>query len=58
MLSENIDRLKIETIKVKISLSVHGSKIIIIVGHYNCADNPVYMETHLKQILYSVGVLE
>ena len=34
----------------KISIDLHESKNIFIVGHYDCAGNPVDDATHKKQI--------
>jgi len=36
--------------KIEISVKKHGSKIITIVGHADCAGNPVEKEAHLEQI--------
>ncbi|UCD30576.1 MAG: hypothetical protein JSV03_08955, partial [Planctomycetota bacterium] len=36
--------------KVAISINKHNSRVIAIVGHHNCAGNPVDQETHLQQI--------
>jgi len=36
--------------KIGISIGIHGSEHIFIVGHYDCAGNPVDNKTHKKQI--------
>ena len=36
--------------KAEISVNVHGSKLIAIVGHHDCAGNPAGKEEHLTQI--------
>jgi len=36
--------------KIGLSIGLHGSKSIFIVGHYDCGGNPVDTETHKKQI--------
>lgn len=36
--------------KINISLDQHGSRIICIVGHHDCAGNPVDDEAHKSQI--------
>jgi len=43
---------RIQEIKEKVMVSVnkHGSKIIVIAGHDDCAGNPVTPEEHKKQI--------
>jgi carbonic anhydrase len=37
-----------------ISINIHGSKHIAVVGHYDCAGNPVSKEIQLVQIQESV----
>jgi hypothetical protein len=48
------DRLSDESafVKKKVGVSVekHGSKIVAVVGHYDCAGNPVDKENHIRQI--------
>ena len=41
--------------KVSISIDQHGSEHIFIVGHDDCAGNPVNPTTHKKQIIDSVN---
>ena len=43
VLSEAGDLDIIESVKKRISISVekHGSKVVIVAGHYDCAANPV-----------------
>jgi len=36
--------------RVKISVEAHGSKLIAVVAHYDCAGNPVPKETQFKQL--------
>jgi hypothetical protein len=49
ILSENKDMQTIERIKKRLSISIekHHSKFIAVVGHHDCAGNPVDMQTHL-----------
>ncbi len=56
VLAENDDTRTIESIKrkVRISTEKHGSRLIAVVGHYDCAGNPVDMHTHLAQIQSAV----
>jgi len=56
VLSENKPVDIIESIKrrVLISIEKHKSRIIIIVGHYGCAANPVGKEGHYRQISTAV----
>jgi len=51
---------KIEEIKAKASISVnaHGSKIIIVSGHHDCAGNPVSRQEHIEQIKGAVSTIE
>lgn len=60
ILSENADRDLIESIKrrVTISAEVHNSKLIAIVGHYDCAGNPADKETQLSHILASINTIK
>ena len=56
VLAENKDKAALESIRrrVEVSTGKHGSEHIVIVGHYDCAGNPVEKETQLKQILESI----
>jgi hypothetical protein len=36
----------------------HGSKIVAISGHHDCAGNPEKKETQLKQILSAIKVMK
>jgi len=56
VLARNDDAQTIESIKrkVRITIEKHGSGIILVVGHYDCAGNPVDMHTHLAQIRSAV----
>jgi len=53
------EHIAIEAIKkcVEISVNVHGSKLIAIVGHYGCAGNPTDKETQLKHILAAIKMV-
>ncbi len=44
--------------KVKISISNHGSKLIAISGHYDCAVNPCDEKTQKEQIKESIKYLK
>ena len=59
VLAENKDKTALESIRqrVEISTGKHGSEHIIIVGHHDCAGNPVEKETQLKQILKSIQTI-
>jgi hypothetical protein len=49
----------VEAIKAKVRISVekHGSNVIAIAGHHDCAGNPVTREEHLEQIVKCVQVM-
>lgn len=50
---------KIQALREKalLSVRVHSSKVIAVVGHYNCAANPSPKAQHLRQIRQSVEVV-
>lgn len=60
ILAENDDKMLIKSIKrrVTISVEIHNSKLIAIVGHYDCAGNPADSETQLNHILSSIDTIE
>ena len=43
--------------KVIISVKAHGSNILVIAGHYDCAGNPVAEEQHRIQIKDAIQVV-
>lgn len=43
--------------KVSISVEKHASEVIAVVGHYDCAGNPVSEAEHREQIRRSVDVI-
>lgn len=51
---------KVQEIKYKASISVnaHGSKIILISGHHDCAGNPVSKNEHIEHIKNSISVIQ
>lgn len=60
ILSENRDKTIVESIKRRVDISVikHNSKYIAIVGHYDCAGNPVEQDIQLKQIPQAIRVMK
>jgi len=50
----------IENIKKRVAISVekHGSKVIAIVGHHDCAGNPVAKEEQIKHLKEAKKVVE
>jgi len=51
---------KIQEIKSKavISIKAHGSNLIAISGHHNCAGNPTSKSEHYKQIKKAVEIIQ
>jgi len=43
--------------RVEISITKHGSEVIAVVGHHDCAGNPVSGETHREHIEKAVAVV-
>lgn len=60
ILAENSPKELIEDIKTCIGISVekHGSKVIAIVGHHDCAGNPVPKEEQVKQLALAKETVE
>ena len=60
ILSQNTNRSLIASLKRRVLISVkkHISRVIAIVGHYDCAGNPVDINKHLKQIKKSVKTVD
>lgn len=56
VLAENTDKTTLESIKRRLEISIqkHASVHIVVVGHHDCAGNPVEKATQLKQILESI----
>lgn len=44
--------------RLEISVNHHNSKLVAIVGHNDCAGNPVPKETQLKQIVAAIKTVE
>ncbi len=44
--------------KLEISIQNHGSRVISIVGHEDCAGNPVTKETHIDDIHHGISLLQ
>ncbi|WP_448590116.1 carbonic anhydrase [Thermodesulfobium sp.] len=60
VISENSNSCLINSIKerLNISINVHGSKLIAIVGHYDCARNPENMNTQIMQIKKCIDIIK
>ena len=59
ILADLADRVLVDSIKhrVEISAERHGSRCIAVVGHFDCAGNPVSEEIQRRQILESVKTI-
>ncbi|AEB74861.1 carbonic anhydrase [Clostridium botulinum] len=60
ILAEGTNEFLIESIKnrVKLSIDSHRAKAIAVVGHFDCAGNPVDKEQHIKDIKESIKRVE
>ena len=58
MSSEDAQKLEQVKSKVLISINKHGSTVIAVAGHYDCAGNPVSNEEHISQIKKSVDTIK
>ena len=54
----NIDKIQQLKSKVMMSRNAHGSNIVAISGHYDCAGNPVSKSEHVKYIKKAAQVIE
>jgi hypothetical protein len=52
-----LDTLEEIKSEVAISVNAHGSKVVAITGHYECAANPVSKEKHIEEIKKAVEVI-
>lgn len=60
ILAENKNKQAVNSIikRIEISVTKHGSKLIAVSGHYDCAGNPCDKKTHIKQIANAVNYLK
>ena len=60
ILSNTIEKFYIDSIRRRVEISVykHGSKLIAIVGHHDCAGNPVEERVHFEHIRKSVETVQ
>ena len=57
-LFSNTDKVQEIKSKATISVNAHGSRLIIVSGHHDCAGNPVSKDEHQKQIKNAVSVIQ
>ena len=60
IISEGEDNTVLSAIKKKVGISIdkHSSRVIAVVGHYDCAGNPVSEEEHVKHISDAVDIVK
>jgi len=60
ILSEQQEPRLVQSIlkRLKISMDVHASNGIAVIGHHDCAGNPVEREKQIRQIEASIGFLK
>ena len=60
ILSKDIETGALDSIKKRVAISVnkHGSKLIFIAGHHDCAGNPVDKKTHKENILKAIQIID
>ena len=59
ILSEgNSNRIAYIADKVEISIHAHQSNIVAVVGHFDCAANPVSFDEHKEQIEFGVDMVK
>jgi len=60
ILTEHIDKNLVVSIlsRINISIEKHGSRLIFISGHYDCAGNPVDEDIQIQQTKDSIQYLE
>ena len=60
ILAEHVDSVSVCSVMARASISVnkHGSKLIAVSGHYDCAGNPCDDDTQKQQIKQSVELLK
>ncbi len=60
ILAEKQPEYLLESVKNRVHISVrtHGSNLICIVGHYDCAGNPVCKDKQLQQLRIAKEVVE
>ena len=58
MSSGNIMSIASIRTRVEISVNQHGSRVVVIVGHHDCAGNPVSREMHMLQVEKSMEVIK
>lgn len=58
LMESSSDEIQSLRSKIEVSLNAHGSKVIAIIGHYDCAGNPVSEDVKRAQIKENVARLK
>lgn len=60
ILAEHKDRSSIESIKRRVEVSImrHGSKLVAVAGHHDCAGNPADKDAQMDQIRTACKIIE
>jgi carbonic anhydrase len=60
ILAKNLDKAAVESIKKRVEMSVmkHGSKLIAVVGHHDCAGNPAEKNIQIKHNLSAMKTVQ
>ncbi len=57
LLSDAAEEIELIKAKVRVSQEAHGSEAIAIIGHHDCAGNPIPKEEKLEQIKKSMDII-
>lgn len=57
-LFSNSDKMQEIKSKVSISVNAHGSRLIMVSGHHDCAGNPVSKNEHISHIKKTMDTIE
>ncbi|MFC2137780.1 carbonic anhydrase [Bacteroidota bacterium] len=60
ILTEGINKQVIDNIKARVDMSIkkHNSKLIVVVGHFDCAANPEPKKVQVEQIKQSIYIVK
>jgi 3-phosphoglycerate kinase len=60
ILTDRTDKCRLISLKEQIRTSIesHGSKLVVVVGHHDCGDNPVDRTTQEQQMKQALEYLE
>ena len=60
ILSDNIDQVAVDSIRKRVEISVlkHGSRVIFVIGHYDCAGNPADEDRQKTELSNAISLIE